>query len=358
MDNFLQYDNMNISIPKQINHNNYTNNYLNCLNECKKDNNCKSVVITNPKCDKNKTFSECVESINDFDILALGSEKLFKIKCSYINEDNNDNNNVDDKLFELYPSNNNKSFIKNKYANYLYVQNEQIDTTKLYYLKINDKYLGVSNIHNNLFLVDYDNLNDASTFKFEHDGNIIETKTFKCLKTNGKYIILTDCDSNIDEQKFIYENKFDTIRPIKKPNQDLILCLSSISLNTSTNSSNEKIFMNDTMLNEDNRIVLEECKFTQNQKIINEQINNLEMDINISGDEEKNKDLNNNENFKSLSKQIKNKINDIEFCSNPVYKPIVYLILFGIIIYFIWFILRKKYSYNGDETIISTPFKN
>jgi hypothetical protein len=50
----------------------------------------------------------------------------------------------------------------------------------------------------------------------------------------------------------------------------------------------------------------------------------------------------NNKNNKSLRKQIDN----INYCSNPVYKTIVFTILLGILIYFIWFVTRKKYTDN------------
>jgi hypothetical protein len=58
----------------------------------------------------------------------------------------------------------------------------------------------------------------------------------------------------------------------------------------------------------------------------------------------------NNKNNKSLRKQIDN----INYCSNPVYKTIVFTILLGILIYFIWFVTRKKYN-DDTGTTASTP---
>ena len=53
----------------------------------------------------------------------------------------------------------------------------------------------------------------------------------------------------------------------------------------------------------------------------------------------------------------KNKVYDINYCSNPIYKTIVLIILVGILIYFIWFVSRKQYT---DELkiseLVSTPF--
>lgn len=63
------------------------------------------------------------------------------------------------------------------------------------------------------------------------------------------------------------------------------------------------------------------------------------------------------ENFKSFRKRIENKLDDVNFCSNPVYKTIVFIILVLILIYFIWFITRKQYSDDIDiRELVSTPF--
>lgn len=49
---------------------------------------------------------------------------------------------------------------------------------------------------------------------------------------------------------------------------------------------------------------------------------------------------------------------DINFCSNYVYKTIITVILSLIIIYFIWFLCRKKYKENYTDIIeTSTPFE-
>ena len=67
-----------------------------------------------------------------------------------------------------------------------------------------------------------------------------------------------------------------------------------------------------------------------------------------------------NENFitlKKLEKKLEKKIDNVEYCSNPIYKSVVFVILVGILLYFIWFISRKKY-YEDDDiyNIRSTPF--
>jgi len=62
--------------------------------------------------------------------------------------------------------------------------------------------------------------------------------------------------------------------------------------------------------------------------------------------------------IKQVEKKIENKIENIKYCSNPIYKSIVFIILVGILIYFIWFISRKKYFEDKDyfDEITSTPF--
>lgn len=70
------------------------------------------------------------------------------------------------------------------------------------------------------------------------------------------------------------------------------------------------------------------------------------------------KNENMNENFTSI-KQLEKKIENIDYCSNPIYKIVVFLILVGILIYFIWFVSRKRYFEDNEYNMISvsTPFK-
>lgn len=61
--------------------------------------------------------------------------------------------------------------------------------------------------------------------------------------------------------------------------------------------------------------------------------------------------------FNQLNK-LENKFENIEYCSNSTYKIIITIILVGILIYFIWFVSRKKY-FEDSEYITktnSTPF--
>ena len=63
------------------------------------------------------------------------------------------------------------------------------------------------------------------------------------------------------------------------------------------------------------------------------------------------------ENFKSYDDKIRDKFNDINFCSNPIYRTFVFIVFYGILIYFIWFVSRKQYTDDIDiNDIITTPF--
>ena len=323
--NFLYYNKINVNgnpNDKII----YNNDTGICLNKCVSDNNCQGVTISNPQCGKNMTFSECIGLFTDIDILNTNPENLYKPKCKFLSNVENSN--------QVYFTEENKSYIKNKYGNML---NFKIDTSKYYYLKINEKYLGVNNELNSLFLIFVNSLNDASLFKFNSDGNIIELKSSKCLQTNGNYIILADCDNNLITQNFIYENKFNSIRPINFIQDNKMFCI-DVGENNETGG----------------RIKLVECNYSATQTVYAE-LKEYEKHEKQKKIDEQNEQL--YENFKSFRKQIENKMDDVNFCSDPVYKTIVFIVLVLILIYFIWFITRKQYSDDIDiRELVSTPF--
>ncbi len=337
--NFIEYNQSNIitNPNEKIIYNKDTSN---CLDDCKINIDCKGLVISNPICDINLPLSECINLVSDIDILNVKPQNLYEPKCKFISDTNN--------LSQIYNSNKHTTYLKNKYVNNL---NYQIDLSKSYYLKINNKYLSTNDEFSNMFLITQDNIEKACLFKFNSDNNIIETKTKKCLQTNGKYLILTDCDNFSSNQKFIYENKLNSIRPINFSDGNYVSCLglpnkSNIN-NPNINNQNNYINFDSDILS-DNRIVLEECKFTPKQNI---QIEEENISIN-----DKSKS-NTNENFTSLA-QLEKKIENIEYCSNPIYKSVVFIILIGILIYLIWFVSRKRFfediDYNNETSL--TPF--
>ena len=334
---FLKYEHTNV-INKPNDKIIYSSNTINCLNSCEFNDECLGVVLSNPLCEKNLPLQECIGMINDIDILGSQPENLYNNKCKFMTGMNNQNYIINNSITDT-------SYIKTKYSDML---NSNIDTSKLYYLKINDLYLSIDDKLGLLFLTTSSNLENAGLFKFNFDGNIIETKSNKCLQTNGEYIILTDCDNSIEEQKFIYENKYNSIRPIILSNKNKMFCLSTPQYDLNTNNDVQSKI--DEKSNIDNRIVLEECVNSKLQNIQNFPIDdNIKIEINQLTQEllNENTNENTNENFSSL-KKLEKKIENIDYCTNPVYKTIVFLILLGIIIYFIWFVSRKRYFEDNE----------
>lgn len=230
MSNFLYYNQTNINgepNDKVI----YNDNTNICLNECMGYENCQGISISNPQCEKNIAFSECVGLFTDIDILNTNPENLYKPKCRFLS--NIDNSN------QVNFSEENKSYIKDKYINML-------------------------------------------------------------------------------------DSKFNSIRPVNYVQYNKMLCMDvGVSENNGTN----------------NRIELVECNYLPAQIVQEEQEGQVY------------------ENFKSFRRQIENKLDDVNFCSNPIYKTIVFIILVVILIYFIWFVSRKQYSDGIDITeMVSTPF--
>ena len=326
---FLKYN--NIVFDDGFNHNMFNKNKEECINECLSDKNCLGLNIYDPECNKNLySWDEC---LNKFTKIGINKniDNIKKYKCKIIN--NIDNSN------KIYNSENNVSVVKNKYVNFY---NKDI-LDKYYYLKIENKYLGINYEFDNLFLVSIDNIDLASLFKFNSSGNIIEKNTNKCLTVNGKYIILNDCDDYDENQNFIYENKFNTITHQKEiTNKQYCLTL--------TDHKNKRIF-------------LEECSYGNNnnhhinfnQKITNEMID-IEKEQEQEQEQEKQNDVTENntdsniDNFNLLDDNfnlVKKEVNSIDFCENNTYKIIVTLILIIIVLYFIWYIYTNNNLYNN-----------
>ena len=290
---YLIYNNVNVE--DNISYKNfYLNDSSKCINICNSENNCQGVSISNPICEYNNLTTQCQELKTSNEKNGIKTESLNEYNCKILNNINNNS--------LVLNSENNNSFIKTQIGNKI----NQISFTDNYYLKINDKYIGINNNLNQIFLVDYDNINYASTFKFNKSGNIIETKSNKCVQINGDYLILENCIANQPMQEFIYENKLNTIRPME-PLLHKNLCFTKSEIPGMRNIS------------------LEKCNFDNN--------NNQAIKTEIESY--------NNENFESdkFSEEL-----NINFCTNSLYKSIVTIILFGILIYFIYYITTVDYK--------------
>ena len=305
--NYLIYNFVNIE-DSLTSKNIFLKNKEDCLNICTSETNCQGVNITNPKCENSNIQDECVKSNMNNGISSIKPENLTEYNCKFLKNINNTN--------YVTNSENNNSFIKKQYGNNL----NNIPLNQKYFLKINDKYIGIDSKKNQIFLVTFNDISSASIFQFNKNSNIIETKSNKCIQINGDYLVLKDCIQDNMSQEFIYENKSNTIRPLDD-NFSKNLCFSIDNQNTSNN------------------IILEECNYAYNKNQFIETETESETDIDSNYVKE---------NFES-DKDNLNGLKKINFCSNAIYKTIVTLILSCILIYFIWYLTRKQYKDNIES---------
>ena len=336
---YLIYNFVNIEDSLKPNYS-FSKDKNSCINICSSETNCQGVNISKPICGSgsesesenenvstntitntntntntsNNIGNECIKSNLGNGISSIEPENLKNYNCNFLTNINPTN--------YVTNSENNYSFIKKQYGNNL----NNISLNKKYYLKINNMYIGIDYKQNQIFLVNTNDISLASVFQFNKNGNIIETKTNKCIQINGDYLILEDCIQDNVFQEFIYENKSNTIRP------------------NSNNLENNICFSLDFgNQNGTNNIVLEECNYSNNINQLVEVEVKVELEANTN---------NNKENFVINDNNLNdlNDLNDlkkINYCSNPVYKTIVTFILCCILIYFIWYLTRKKYNNDG-----------
>lgn len=321
--NYLLYKNISISDSQKPKYH-FSKDESSCVNMCLSENNCQGIMITNPVCKNEHLLNKCVEEnlkngIGD-NINNISSENLSKYNCKLLTNINNTD--------YILNSDNNTTYIKKKYINKI----NNISLNKQYYLKINNFYIGISNQNNQIFLIPVKNVINASMFKFNLDGNIIESKSGKCIQVNGNYLILENCLQDNLEQQFIYESKSNTIRP-------------QINI-FDNNNGNQCISIS---LDNSDKIILEECNYKNNinQEIITKLGQNLtKSNSNLEENSNSEKNLNLEENFES-SGDIGN-LKKVNFCSNAIYKTIITLILTCILIYFIWYLCKKQYKDNNE----------
>lgn len=291
IENYLLYNNVNIedvANPQYIN----IKDKKECIDLCSSETNCQGVNIE-------KTI-------------------MNEEKCKLIKNLNNSNH--------ITESESNTTLIKKENLNIFDV----LDINKEYHLKINGYYIGIENKNNHLFLelITDNNPNiTKATFKFNPNGNIFATQYDKCIQANGNFLILQDYIPDDPTQEFIFENKTNTIRP--KSNR---------FPNNFCNTFRDDFCLDVKLEN----IVMNLCDYkNKNQYIDIEPINEITEELKL------NQEL--KEDFKTdLEIAQLEKLKKINFCSNIVYKIIVTLILLGILIYFIWFLIRKKYKDNID----------
>lgn len=100
----------------------------------------------------------------------------------------------------------------------VYVKDEIVkkykdDKKEEYLIKLNDgNYLSSEEQYGISQVIPTENIKKADKYVFSEDGTIIEKKSSKCLQNNGMYYILNKCNPGSDKQKFIVEDKLNTLR--------------------------------------------------------------------------------------------------------------------------------------------------
>lgn len=211
--NYVYYDNTliyNTYKPTRIK----TNNINDCISECKYPT-CKGIDIYKPNCN-NKIYCDNNSKLNNFNcdlITDVNKTNLVKHHLntiSIINKSNFNLHNLENHTFNIKTNNNNKciNFDNNNIA------------------KIHTSCAEFKTNNNNQFFTYNNNNNDK-----------------KCLSVNGLHVNLTDCDNN-DNQSFIYDTIFNTIRPSHNTNMCLTHNNDIITIDKCSNANinNEQIF--------------------------------------------------------------------------------------------------------------------
>jgi hypothetical protein len=173
---------------------------------------------------KDDIESENNRTDNELEELTKKEKREYKQECIKICANNKDcvGLNIDDEnscgLIKKLDGNN--KIIRNEH-NTSYIKRDAVkkyDDNKGedYMLKLNDNsYIKSKKVFGLDKLISTKNIKKANEFMFNKNGNIIDKETSKCIQKNGIYYILTNCDPNIEDQKFIVENELNTLRDNK-----------------------------------------------------------------------------------------------------------------------------------------------
>lgn len=322
-DNYLTINDTKINTNDNYIKSHHATNISECVDNCNNNPNCSAIFINNPLCSKSTehTFSKCANKLNYNNSMQLNlieQENHYNFLCGFLekNIQTNHTDHTDHTNQTNYPNQTDFAMIKlsdNNLLNYI---------DKKFNIKIssnNDfKYLSTQKIDNNLFLIQTDDINFANIFTINSHSNIVDVKTSKCITLNGKYLILSDFDIKNNDQQFIQDNLFNSIRVKTKP---------YLSLSLNTDVSDKKI-----IIAENSNRAVQSVQSVQSVQFLNIIEKNELFDSCSSNNGVDDNTLN----F--------DKFEDINFCSNTYYKIIINLILYGIVLYFVWMITKKKFN--------------
>jgi hypothetical protein len=253
---------------------------------------------------------------NDQEYLTQEEKIKYKTECKKICGEYNDCDglNIDDEnSCGIIKKVDNRNIISHDNNNTSYVKKDLVknyDNDREYTLKLGDDAFVTSETeYGQILLKATKNKKNANKFKFDKNDNIIDIKNKKCIQSNGSNLILNNCDDNDKNQKFIIENKLQTLRNDKNN------CLT-------TNESNITLEECDNSLIKNNS---QTVKTKLNEEILKEE-ENYESKINVINYDDYNDEENN-----SMA------------CENNIYKLVINIIFATIVMILIYYIM------NDDE---------
>lgn len=198
--NYIKYD--NLVLNDGTNAQETVNNENDCINKCSNNPNCQGVNIR-----KNNQNQISEDGYN--------YQNVLPVKCEYIN-------NI------CYSNTKNKNNDSNFYAK---KNNLHLENNTPYLLKNNNICLSVSN-NNIVGGSSCNNIKNPTPVLFDTTHNTIKigTKGDTCLNFDNNNLNLLKCNTFSPNQKFIYENVYNTLRPYNDTTQ----CVNAKKLNNGT----------------------------------------------------------------------------------------------------------------------------
>jgi len=280
----------------------------------------------------NKEQKEQIEQVRE---LSDEDRKEYRKNCVKLCSDNNScvglNIDKDDtcglikkvsKKNKIINNKNNTAYLKEKVVRD-YSKNGEED----YIVKLGDNnYISNQNMYGLETLSSTNNLENALIFNFNENEQIVEKTSSKCVQNNGIRYILSDCDNNNKNQKFIIEDNLNTMRD---NNNNCLTLNKNIGIITS-NKCNNKTDINNSQF----------VKVIRDKRKLNEEYENINSKLSIT----RNK-LFNKTNNKIIKKE--NEINNIKdvndtydnkICKNDIYRTVINISFFLIVMLLLYYL--------------------
>lgn len=188
--NYIKYDNLVLNDGTNLQ--DTVNNENDCFNKCSDNPNCQGVNII--KNNQNKVSED-----------GYNYQNVLPLKCEYIN-------NI------CYSNTKNKNTNSTFYAK---KNNLHLENNTPYILKNNNICLSLNNNNNMIGGSSCDNIKNITPVLFDtsHDTIKIDIKGDTCLNFDNNNLNLLKCNTFSPNQKFIYDNVYNTLRPYNDTTQ-------------------------------------------------------------------------------------------------------------------------------------------